>query len=630
MTSISAVNQNNQQNYATSEKKESASIFNNPRATESTTTETAASNQCYSLDSSLEEIYDQYIREIVENFEGATEQEVVDLLAKLGFTKEVVLQLSKDEFFKFVVSFDNIFEFIYETSGDKEKKMDNIAELINYSNSIPDKLEVWSSVSEYACKCGNATLHNMIRYIAKSTDIDLPKEIQEKLKNAKDISELSNDELQAIVKTLISNKDILEKDEKININTQQLLLNILFNIPQSALEENSSLRTLLIDEVRSAQKTNTNSRVTFLAMLEKLNNSQDGIISACNDNMLDSLIENIKTPDETEKFLLQAQEIIDSGNVKQKSLLADALANNLNSKLDEIIRIDEKLQNGEELEPSEKDFLNNFEQLEQKYQVVAGHAYVRAQKNIAQKVHDAGEKVGNSFNKGAYQRAYNISLKDKNVNPVDATQRIDEISGNKYSQTLTELGYELPTSDNIDSLREQAEQGVFDNKIKEYYASEQNTSGIGYQQDSKTFYENASYNAETLRSQILGFITNEENDYTVERVKPETDNNSAQSTLFNKINLSNYTGSELAGFISNGMMKFSDAVKQYSNHLSESGKRFVVQSIKVMDEGRQVFALNSTSNTARWEIMKKAGLLDEDLNVDFDFNHEKLREKYQG
>ena len=48
-----------------------------------------------------------------------------------------------------------------------------------------------------------------------------------------------------------------------------------------------------------------------------------------------------------------------------------------------------------------------------------------------------------------------------------------------------------------------------------------------------------------------------------------------------------------------------------------------------MDNGRKAFALNSTSNTARWEIMKKADLLDEDLNVEFDFNHEKLREKYQ-
>ena len=48
-----------------------------------------------------------------------------------------------------------------------------------------------------------------------------------------------------------------------------------------------------------------------------------------------------------------------------------------------------------------------------------------------------------------------------------------------------------------------------------------------------------------------------------------------------------------------------------------------------MDKGSQAYALNSASNTARWEIMSKAGLLDENIKVDFDYNHEKLREKYQ-
>ena len=40
-------------------------------------------------------------------------------------------------------------------------------------------------------------------------------------------------------------------------------------------------------------------------------------------------------------------------------------------------------------------------------------------------------------------------------------------------------------------------------------------------------------------------------------------------------------------------------------------------------------ALNKTDNTSRWQIMQKADLLkDSELDVFFDFNHEKLRENY--
>ena len=599
MTSISAVSQKEQPTLTTSEQKQSASIFNNPRATESTPQTVEDNNNTVLATDTVEDALNKFVKQVLKSFASSNiqEKDIFELFAELGYSKEKLLEFTKEQLYEVEDYFLNIVEYVYETSGDKDEKKVIIANLVNYTKGNKE------DILDYINKFGNANYRLMLKEIAKEKDLEIPDSIREKFSNIGNIADLSDEELSSVIMILIKNKEVFSKNKKINV--EELLEHILFSIPEAKFTNNALLRETIITVIESE---NIGNKTVLLALIDKSKNSEEAMNSICSSQIFDNLFATLADPNQVETFFIQAQKVIDNGTQNEKSILADNIARYLSKRLDDNTELDQKLKS--------------------LYQAATGYAYVRAQKPIAASLHNAAEKQGKDFNNKAYQYAYDYSLKDKNVNPVDVTTKIDEISNNQYSQVLQELGYELPTNENLDELRAQAENGVFEKRIQSSYADDNSSNSIGYTQQSTTIIDNASANADALFSSIVN-NTDEQTGFTVENVNKTSENVQEQATLFNKTNLSNYSGSELSGLISNGFMNFSDAVKQYTTHLSESGKRFVVQSIKVMDSGRQTFALNSTSNTARWEIMKKADLLDEDLNVDFDFNHEKLREKYQ-
>ena len=615
MTSISAVSQKEQPTLTTSEQKQSASIFNNPRAMESSPQ--AASQETKKV-TTVEDEFNSFVKECANEYSCRSkvkEEDIVDFLAQLGFTKEKVLQMSKDEFlYEIAPKLTGLIEFVFDDTKNIDKKKECLIKMSKYTDGNLDELQ------NYADNIQNADFKAMFNKILKSTNVVLPDKIAEKLKKVDDISELSQDELTMIISKIFENKESLKEA---GVDTNLLLIFIFNNIDDKTFQENILLRELIIAKMDELScKNEISNNAVFLAMIEKLSNSKDGLESVLNSTLFDNIFNNLKDGKDTELFLLKVQSIIDNSTQDQKTIFADKIAKYLDAQLTKVNKIIAKDQSART--PDEINFLAKYNRLEKQYQAATGYAYVRAQQPLATSLHKIGEKVGNNFNKNAYQYAYDYSLKDKNVNPVYVTTKIDKISNNQYSQVLQELGYELPTNKNLDDLRALAENGVFEKRIQSSYNNDNTYNGIGYNQQSTTIIDNANAKAGVLFSSIVN-----NTDEQTGNVNKTSENTQEQATLFNKTNLSNYSGSELSDLISNGFMKFSDAVKQYTTHLSDSGKRFVVQSIKVMDDGRQTFALNSTSNTARWEIMKKADLLDENLNVDFDFNHEKLREKYQ-
>lgn len=623
MTSISAVNQNNQQNYATSEKKESASIFNNPQATESNTT---PQNTTVDAQGTIEQGNDKkitydYIKQSIEdlakelkknlkNF-NLTTDDIFYILSVFGYDVQRLCQLTKEEFCSLMdEKFTSLLDYIYADDNYVEERVARVIKLGDLNISI-------ETVAKYLCEFDSNDMARIIKTkISKNKDLSIDDKLKEKILNMKSISELTESELSSCINFIMR----IAAEENHLDGYDLLPMIILLGASDKELKDGQACDRLYNAIKQNSVLDGVIEKDVFNAMLSRLSDSSEDLsIFLSNKDNIASIFSMFENPTEIADFLIDAQRQINSGKCENKQELANQIGIYLTDMFHEFKRTDAK--SAKIRTPDEENFLQTYEKMEKLYAVAAGHAFAIADEQIAAGLNEAAT---DDIKPIAYEAAHKVLLSGVVDNPIKEQEKMNRITDNVYSEILTDLGYELITPENLEALMEKAAEGTL---LPDDSESATTSSGIGYEQSTEVNIDNAYATVYNLYSSIVGNAEDEPT-YTVET---KADNKKeSQSTLFNKTNLSNYTGSELADFISNGMMKFSDAVKQYSNHLSESGKRFVVQSIKVMDEGRQVFALNSTSNTARWEIMKKAGLLDEDLNVDFDFNHEKLREKYQG
>ena len=229
------------------------------------------------------------------------------------------------------------------------------------------------------------------------------------------------------------------------------------------------------------------------------------------------------------------------------------------------------------------------------------------------------------FRNLAFRFTHEMSLDSElNLDAVKIKERLDNFTQNAYSQILTEMGYEMPTADNLEALREQAKNGT----LLPSEGNSESDGGIGYAQASQNTVSMAAEKAEVIASYITPAPAQET--FTIEG-KAEEPNEKIDIQPAKPVNVTNlglFSGNELEQLINEKLIKFTDAVKQYSSKLSQSGKDFVVDKIKRKSKGEQAYALNKTSNNAKFDIMKKANLMDEDLNVKFDTVHEQLREQY--
>ena len=611
MSADIAIKQTNQPIYnTTSEQKTSASdvsVWNNPRATESTVT-----NSSYTSSSTIEDVYNQYIKETAELHKDASEQDVKNILSEIGYPKEKIIELGKDAFFNLMPKFDNIFEHIYGTSGDIEQKKENIIKQIKYSNGNLDE------IADFNDNYNNANFKSLLYKIANNPNYTIPENIKKRLDECDDIKNLTIEEVRCLISFILDNMD------KSDLNIEQLLEYIFLNIPDEYLNQSPIIRDLLLGalEEASSQYEGFTSGTVFIAMFDKIKNTEGGLESACSPRMIENIFKTLYNSQNSDNFFIIAQSIIDSGDDNQKQVFANRIGEYLTQQLEQKNQLDAK----PEKTPEEQAFLDKFAKLENLFEQAAGYTFVRAEAPIKQNLHNEARR-NRHFLHGAYQEAYKYALNDPNADPINVTAELDAISDNEYSKVLTELGYELPTSENLAELRAKAAEGKL---LAENSSSSDNGFGYG-QQNSESAISIAAANAETIRNQIYAPVeSSKQNEIIIEKADTKSEEKSSNPlTFINKNNLSGFSGNDLSKMISNRLVKFSDALKQYTTNLSESGKQFVISNIKLMDKGSQAYALNSTSNTARWEIMSKASLLDENIKVDFDYNHEKLREKYQ-